>query len=246
MNKIITIITDSSGIGAGKLPNEKLWNVHIKFTAYKELDNTIIHKDGVLLKQCTDDELNVLRNSLKKDSIARVSVNIIDNELYLKDILEIDINDKDLNKILEDQLKPIYYYDNFFGEFNLDKSINVFTKSIKWINSDITLSFENSNENDILSSLKTAFNLFDNKLKYDKELKEFASNELLELKNDCWLDEEENEISKDDFINNLEVDYIDVSPDGDFTIYCDDNNMFWGHSIIISGNINTGLETANI
>lgn len=48
------------------------------------------------------------------------------------------------------------------------------------------------------------------------------------------------------FIEYMELDTIRVYSDGDFNIFFFDGDMFWGHSIVVSGNINGELTSAEI
>jgi hypothetical protein len=44
----------------------------------------------------------------------------------------------------------------------------------------------------------------------------------------------------------MKLSSISVYPDGDFDLFFDDGDMFWGHSIIVTGNINGEFSSAEI
>ena len=69
---------------------------------------------------------------------------------------------------------------------------------------------------------------------------------LLELKNDAWLDEDESEVSAEEFIARMELSSVSIHADGGFEFWFDDGDLFWGHSIMVSGNIQDGLDDAGI
>jgi hypothetical protein len=58
--------------------------------------------------------------------------------------------------------------------------------------------------------------------------------ELLVLKNDAWLDEEEAALSKEEFEQRVTLSGLAFYADGSAAIYCDDDDLFWGHTIEIS------------
>lgn len=70
-----------------------------------------------------------------------------------------------------------------------------------------------------------------------KKNREFAAKELLDLAND-WLEDNEDEdkpdkITKEMFIDNIKMSELCISPDGSITLFYDDGDMFWGHTIQI-------------
>lgn len=69
----------------------------------------------------------------------------------------------------------------------------------------------------------------DNLLKWDARAKEYAAGELLELAND-WC-EEETEITREQFIQRLEVPNITVYEEGMVTFMFDSDEMFTDHGI---------------
>ena len=63
----------------------------------------------------------------------------------------------------------------------------------------------------------------------------YAVKQLLPLKNDTWLGDDEQPLSAKQFQARMKLDSITVSPDGSFDFWHDDGDLFWGHSIQISG-----------
>ena len=73
-----------------------------------------------------------------------------------------------------------------------------------------------------------------------------ASEDLLELKNDSWLEEDEEELDAEKFEARLELESIEVRPDGEFCFWFEDGDLFWGHSITVEGTLEGGPEQADI
>ncbi|WP_343632913.1 DUF2262 domain-containing protein [Fluviicola sp.] len=79
------------------------------------------------------------------------------------------------------------------------------------------------------------------------EVREFAGEQLLELKNESWLDEDENELTQQDFTERLiQVETITYNTDGSLTIWFDDNDLFWGHGIAVELDEHLNCTEANI
>ena len=59
-----------------------------------------------------------------------------------------------------------------------------------------------------------------------------AADELLETKNDSWLDEGEEPVTAEAFMNRLQLVEAEFDIDG-ITFWYEDDDMFWGHSIMV-------------
>ena len=66
-----------------------------------------------------------------------------------------------------------------------------------------------------------------------EKLKDYATAELLDLKNEEWMDVDEEPLTKSEFKAGLTVSEILLFAGGSFQLFLDDNDMFWGHHIVI-------------
>ncbi len=66
----------------------------------------------------------------------------------------------------------------------------------------------------------------------DIKSRNYAADELLETKNDVWLEEDEEPISREDFINTLTLKRVEFNADG-ITFWYDDGDLFWGHTVTV-------------
>lgn len=244
----ILAVTAAMGLGAGRIPKENLWTASIEILAWKEnIYGSCLNTEKILLSFKANDEfLEEMRTKIKKNSIVKLVVRKSENSFMLCDVLDYDNKDKELEGILKEELKPVVYKDEVFGEFNLNKSVDVYEKNINWCGYDIRISFDKYEENEIKSALKAGHALYKDKEKWMKRICEFASEELLELKNDSWLEDDEDEVTKENFIAALELCDIVFDLEGDFTFWFYDGDLFWGHSIIVEGNVDGILHSAYI
>jgi hypothetical protein len=77
-------------------------------------------------------------------------------------------------------------------------------------------------------------------------VREFTADRLLTLKNESWLGDDEEELSRVVFISRVTLQEITVDENGDFDFWLDDGDLFWGHTILVNGNIDRGLSDAGI
>ena len=62
----------------------------------------------------------------------------------------------------------------------------------------------------------------------------------LPVKNQGWLQDDQEAISEEDFLNAVTLTAIDMNSDGSFEFYYDDGGLFCGHCIIVGGSLSKG------
>jgi hypothetical protein len=102
-----------------------------------------------------------------------------------------------------------------------------------------------ADDSDAEQVLPTAGQLLQNLAPKIDEAKVCACNDLLPLKNESWL-EDEQELSPADFISRLSLESITLSPEGECEIFFADGELFWGHVIIVLWNHTKGFHSAEI
>ena len=70
--------------------------------------------------------------------------------------------------------------------------------------------------------------------------------ELLELKNSTWLEEGQKSVSRAQFLKAIVLTDITFRSDGSFEMYFDDGDLFFGHTILLSGSKDKGIDSATI
>lgn len=267
----IDAVTDSAGFGGGKGSSDLLWGASIDLIAWKLHSEEKITEEKYILETLVDDEgLKKIREVIHKDSIVRLKVSkCIDDSLnYFKlvEVIDASYKDSQLDKILKEYLKPVFYEDEVLGRMKLDNQFDSFQSDIKWINSDVSISLQNDDDEEIFKGyISTAHELYKNQQDWNRRILDYAAEELLDLANDWYkesreeyydyfdpdFEEEdpffkEEEVTKERFAGLIEISEFYVGSDGNFEAYCTDGDIFCGHSIIVSGNINGQFEEAQM
>ncbi|MGE8205419.1 DUF2262 domain-containing protein [Heyndrickxia sp. NPDC080065] len=248
----VAAVTGASGIGAGKAGGDILWNASIDLIAWKNLHNNEPIKNEELRLEwlVSDEELEKSRDILKSHSVVRLLVRRAENSMMLVNVLETNYKDDALEMILQEFMKPVFYTDEVLSQFELVKSVKLFEKNVSWAGEEGILYFDwNEDENEMKSALETAYALFNEQDEWNMKIRMYAAEELVELANEWLQDNDEAviaEITKEMFIDLMELSSISVYPEGGFEIFFSDGDMFWGHSIIVNGNINGELTSAEI
>ncbi|MDA1475176.1 DUF2262 domain-containing protein [Bacillus changyiensis] len=248
----VAAVTGPSGIGAGRATGDVMWNASIPVIAWKEIhsNSPAIQKELRLEWLVNDDEWQKTRDIFKANTIVKLYVRKGNKAMMLVKVIDTAYQDDELQSILNEALKPIDYKDSKLGTFKLNKAVKLFEKEITWAGQAGILYFDwHENEQEMKASLATAHILFQDQVQWDAKIRAYAAEELVELANDWLQDNDEteiDEITKELFIELMEFSSISVYSDGDFEVFFDDGDMFWGHSIIVSGHRNGTFESAEI
>lgn len=130
----------------------------------------------------------------------------------------------------------------------LNKDYSYFSGEVKWNDKNISVSME-VDKNDRCTWEQVFENLrflFNNMQQKDQEFRRYAAEQLTELANDWLQDEEDEEITEDMFVSRINLVELAMDYNGDYSLYYNDDDMFWGHIIDIVGSIETGPTSASI
>ena len=71
--------------------------------------------------------------------------------------------------------------------------------------------------------------------KYAKLAKEYAAQGLLEIKNEAWVDDEDEEpLTSVQFEQRMSLESLSIDPNGKVSFYHNDGDLFWGHCILVT------------
>ena len=247
--RTILAVTGANGFGGGKTRGEKLWTASIGLTAWMEEDSPDIHRGEFVLSTVGDEQLlEVLRRRTRPDFIIKFRGRVSEDgkRLLLLDLPEPGF-DPDLEAILEEQKKPVTFWEEGLGTFTLNRQVDWFETEIQWLGAEISLVFDA--EEDRAEVLRKAKALLADAVSWDKRVREYAADELLELAND-WAeqmeDEEPQEIAREQFMERMELESIEIRADGSFEFWFADGDLFYGHSIHVSGDMENGPDDAGM
>ena len=240
----VLAVTGANGFGGGKTGGEELWTASIGLTAWMEEDSPDIHRGEFVLSAVGDDQLlEILRHRAPRDFILKFRARASEDgtRLLLLDLPE-PAFDPDLKAILEEQKKPVTFWEEGLGTFTLNRQVNWFETEADWLGTEISLVFDR--EEDRAGCVANAKALLAAAAGWDKRVREYAADELTSLAND-WAEDEE-EITREGFMERMEPESIEVRADGAFEFWFADGEMFYGHSIHVTGNLADGPRTAQM
>ncbi|WP_051038951.1 DUF2262 domain-containing protein [Chamaesiphon minutus] len=125
-------------------------------------------------------------------------------------------------------------YDWYKGKFKIQQS-------------DISIQLSTDAENSVTSALTRATNLVGELENYAQLAKEYAAQGLLQVKNETWIDDEDEEpLTPEQFQQRMTLESICIDSDGEVSFYHNDGDLFWGHCILVTMNSENRFIEAEI
>ena len=242
----IAAVIAPSGCGAGRGGGETYWSVNAEITAWQHVEGGEVHVADCCRLTALVENTDELREKLKANSVITAKVRKGGKDFLICEITESGKSFPLLEQVLEEQLKPVYYEDGVLGTFTLDKSINTYDGTVDWLGEEISVSFNLDEEENMRSSISLLRNLTANQKDWDVKARQFAASALTDLANEWLQEEDEEEITEEDFASRITLNEITAETDGEFIFWFDDDDIFLGHSICVTGTIENGFDDAEI
>ena len=258
--KEIIVLINSKGTFASKITseNESSLVANVELIAYIDcMTNELIKSNSKVEWPITTEDIN--KNfiyNIEKYHIYHLKVKELDpNNFLLVDVLERDLENQLLKETLKEceQKAAIIIEEPDLGKFTLDKNLKAFISQMDWLNPkkqiNVSLNIGENSRIKALEKVGAFFNTLEklvaNKKDWDKKLKIYAAENLIDLANELRKNLKGMfkfiKIWKWRFIGKIELINLDINPNGGFIATFDDKKLFVGHKIIINGNINGEL-----
>ena len=247
----ILAVTGAGGFGGSRPQENGPWLAVLELTAWKEEDSDQpAYREKTQLVALADDKLmEYLRRRVRGDSVFQIMVRPSeDGKQFLMTELPQPEIDPEMKAILEEQKKPVSIWVPELGTFTLNRLVNWFEAEVEWLGQPARLDIDR--EEDWDACVEQAKALMADQKGWDEKVRSFAADQLLEQANDWAQDaaegEEPEEITREQFMERLELDAVQISADGRFEFWFNDGDLFWGHAIHVTGALDKGPESAQM
>lgn len=186
----------------------------------------------VLVRKCKPDVKNFLGNPYK-------------NRYHIVKIIAENVKEPRLEAIRDEYLKPVSFEDKA-GTFCLDRKYGWFEGKIDWLGTFLKVLLDKDENSDTAEkALQTLHRFLEDTEKWDKTLRTFAAVQLTALAND-WQDGEAPEITEEEFAKRIGAPSFRINNDGSFEAEYEDDDMFYGHWVVVYGRADGELKEAHI
>lgn len=236
---------------------DKIWKLGFEFETWRD-EVGDLHSGTFRVSQIVSREK--LRDYMDRiTGYTIISIRAAMRETDVAELLEVinfDVTtDDSLLQRVTELKKPVTHVDQRFGTLTLNRRVNWYEGTAIWAGKPITFTIDASIDTEIEAALRTATTLWDDEVQWNQRIQDYAVQELLPIKNEYWLNEyddengnetEEAPLTENDFKSRMTLKSITISPDGSFDFWHHDGDMFFGHSVWVTGNLTDGPTRADI
>ena len=174
---------------------------------------------------------------------------------YVTEVLEEGVPCPALEEIWAEYTKPILLEDEVLGTLTLDREMSIFEGTCKWMGKEVRISLDVEIEKKASWTRVTNVmkNLLADQEVWDKSLRAMAAQTLTAQANEWLADNDQTDrapekdpITEDEFARRILLTEFTVSPGGRFTAWYEDDDMFWGHVVIVEATLKKGPISADI
>lgn len=244
----IIAVTGPEGISGVKNLGGGLWEAGIMLTAWRLCDTSapVYEETRRLSMEMDEERLKWAQQMIKKDSVVRLKVREIAGGFKLQDLVEGFCTDVEMQEILSRQQEPVYYEDAVLGVFKLNKASGVFEQTLGRNGMEVKLLFAQDEAEKMQVAMETLQTIVSNLDFWAESAGNYAVSRLLELKNESWRAEGEEEVTGDILMASIWLNDIQAMQGGKFRLWYSDGGMFGGHAVYVDGNIYGRFSDAGV
>lgn len=247
------LVLTSESVGGAASYGKGMWTPSAGLLASIDLQTGALHEEGLLswLVDESDRQRGGWIFDLQPLTIYHVKCREALRDGFhmrscmLVEVVERDLHHPELDRILEAYMVPVEFTDDLCGTFRLEREFDWFSAEVDWLGETCMVALECDEENEETAddALEAFRKIYENIEEWDRQFRVYAAKNLTETAND-WRDDEADPepITEERFIGRICICEFTMAPEGDYTAYYDDDDMFGGHSITIEGNVDTGME----
>lgn len=248
----ITGIVSATGVGAGRAGSDEQWMLLLTLDVWRVGDSELRERPLTLRRRIDDAELRALASAIRAESIVRVRARLSDDAergagAEFVALIEADATDSELDTRLEALTRPVTLTVDGLGDFTYDRRVGWYTGAVNWRGLEIRLSLvAEGDERALADSIAVARALWTDAEGWGERVESFAVSELLPIKNENWLEPDDEPLTPEQFVERMTLESITVDPEERVDFWHHDGDMFWGHSIAVYCTLSGGPFDADI
>ncbi len=244
-------VIDAYGMGGASADGKEPWTMRFALAAWKVPGGSLRVKPLGILKQVSQAELGSSMAAYDAYDVLRLRARLAEDnasgtpQALLVAIVGKITTDEELNQYAAKLQEPVRFEDRQFGWFTLERRGGLFEGRALWGEEEVTLYVHSDDGEKAKEALAFARQLFEHQADWTRKVQDCAVKELLEVKNEAWLEEGESAVSAEAFRRRMILDSISIRPDGELEFSFLDGDLFWGHTIVVRATLETGPYEAN-
>ncbi len=243
----IIAVTAPVNFDRKQVEGSDLWHLSMGLTAWvDEYSHDLQQGEGTLEAMVDVKLLEYLLARVPRNFIISVTVRpSADGKRFMMTDIPKPGFDPDLKAILDKQKEPVTLNIDGLGTFTLSHNLGWFETTVDWLDDEISLTFDQAEETREAAQ-DTARTLLRDKVQWDERIRTFIADELLEQVNVILSEEDEDDMTREDLLEQLALDTVLASSEGSFEFWFSGHDFFLAHPVQVTGNLEQGPLTAKM
>jgi hypothetical protein len=234
------------GVSGSRSRGETDWTLMLTLRPWKEEGGSLVRSALHVRHVVKHETLLALQQTFGAYSLVRVRVQMGEAAAVVPGDSLRAASDADLAAEALRLQVPVLKSIAPFGQLKYERSLDWWSGRTSWNGREVAVCLDPGNGEEFDSTVDAARTLFAQQADWRPRIETFVVGKLLGLKNDSWLDDDEEPLAAADFCGRLSLESITVRPDGRFSFLYDDGDLFAGHCIEVHGSLREGPIRAGI
>jgi len=244
------VVLSAAGVSQYKEQTSKKWTVSVHYIAYREISSSLVKSSGyVVFENCSKKQAAKLQKEINPYRVIHIAAEMNNGFLKTEKLLESNATPlEDEAEFLSQYALPETLTDSQLGVFTLNKEFGYSEAWVELQGREISVLIYSKKDIEALRLICADQDIF------IENAKRYAAVKLLELGNQWQMDNADSSedyvpLTEDDFVNRMklkEISLENINGVSEYTLCFDDGDIFWGHSIVVFGDMESGFTDAEM
>lgn len=205
ITRTIIGLVNVGGSGGGSVGGSDQWSLIFHLAGWRHPGSEVVIGKRRCELPVSEDGLRSLMDLVGPYSIvvAEIDDGSTAAVTQLRRIVQTCARDSELEQLARQLQKPIVLQDVTLGRLEYDRKYGWFAGRAEWCGQAVEVSLSCASPEDPTAVLDAATRLFKEQGQWNRRVREYAVEQLLPLKNESWLDEDEEEVSAAGFLSKM-------------------------------------------
>lgn len=245
--EIYGVVDEMGGGGAAYSPYYR----DVQFSKWREVGGEICGIPLYVREPCKKSDIRSWMKKITAGSMLhmeiRLTKKLVEDQLRGKVVRYIGKTraDKELLEAAKDK-RPSTIEVPGFGVFTLDSRHDCYVTTISIAKSRAALEVRSDRKRTIDTLCQRIQQQGLLKREYQTRMLDVLERDLLPLKNEQWLEDDEKPVTRTQFRRAPRLASIEIATNGAYECVFDDGGQFWGHDLVVYGSLKTGPKHADL
>lgn len=245
-------VVGASGVGAAQFQGQTSWTLRLQLDGWRLGTGPLQESELSIQGEVSRGDFEHVRRLCPAYQVVRLRAKVVEHSPFgdarglLDTVLQSGVPDTELEARAAILRMPRVHADRVLGRLSLDRAVGRWEGAATWAGRRVRVHLDAPSHERLPELLKTAHALWQDQASWERRMRDFALAELVTLKNESWLLDDEPPITPAQFDSRLKLDSIGITPAGEFDFWFEGKELFSDHAIRVMGDLVRGPKDATL